>query len=703
MPRSRPDPAVAQKSLDTSIAGATIRRLPWSHSTRLAVLAVVIVVAGVGISLVARSAIIQNYRESEERALEIETTSLNLEITTRLDSYVNALERMASRWSFQLGTPREAWEADAMAYLADMAGTHALGWWTADGDLRWVMPKTDRNLAPLLLTQSRPQPANRPTSSPGASAATELRSLALTGGHTGFLVFVPLYRTTFDGYLVTLSLADELFPPLLREASVHGFDAAIYDADGRLIFPDDPPPPCRGDCQRRVSPFQIRTLPYSLHVWTRPERNGAASWWIANVVLGAGLVFSALLALALVSADRAREETHLTKKASRALHVEIAEHRRTQASLHAAQAQYVDLYNHSPDMQLSLDTSGTVLQCNQTCAVALGRTREDLIGTPVEQHLLFEDRNAVRAISAMLGPDRRRVDDISLRLLPVSGPVLEVSANAILADDVNRGGHPVIRVTLRDVTEQRRLQRLETTNQELLRSNSDLEQFAYAASHDLREPLRMVSSYATLLHQRYGGQLDKRADKYIAYMVEGADRMQDLIADLLAYSRLGTRPKTRVRFNAREPLDEAVHNLEISVQECSGMITCKTLPDLAGDRSQFVQLFQNLLGNALKYRRDEQPPDIHVAADREGDEWVFSIQDNGIGIAPEHTERIFGIFKRLHERGKYPGNGVGLALCKKIVEHHGGRIWVEAATTGGSVFRFTVPASVSVPASATAA
>ncbi len=249
-----------------------------------------------------------------------------------------------------------------------------------------------------------------------------------------------------------------------------------------------------------------------------------------------------------------------------------------------------------------------------------------------------------------------------------------------------------------DITPARKAQEeIQRTAAELKRSNHELEHFASVASHDLQEPLRAVTGFLELLKNRYHEKRDAKANEYINFSFNGARRMQQLISDLLAYARVGTQGLERQAVNAREPLDRALANLRMGIQESAAKITCDELPSVAADRSQMTQLFQNLIGNALKFR-GPQPPEIRIGARRQDGAWVFFVSDNGIGIDPQQSQRIFEVFQRLHSREQYPGSGIGLAICKKIVDQHGGRIWVDSLPGQGATFSFTIPDALPSPA-----
>lgn len=266
--------------------------------------------------------------------------------------------------------------------------------------------------------------------------------------------------------------------------------------------------------------------------------------------------------------------------------------------------------------------------------------------------------------------DRQRLQDTQRAVLNI-------------LDDLNQANEELKKA--HDVLEVRVAER----TAELARSNAELEQFAYIASHDLQEPLRMVSSYVQLLQRRYKGKLDQDADEFIGFAFEGALRMQRLINDLLAYSRVGTRGKSFERVDLEVAFAQALENLQVSVDERKAVVTHDPLPVAFGDSGQLTQVFQNLIDNAMKFHGKEKPR-VHASARLQGRDWVCSVSDNGIGIESQYLNKLFLLFQRLHTKREYPGTGIGLAICKRIVERHGGKIWVESKPGEGSIFYFTI-------------
>jgi len=285
--------------------------------------------------------------------------------------------------------------------------------------------------------------------------------------------------------------------------------------------------------------------------------------------------------------------------------------------------------------------------------------------------------------------DDRRIHTMERSALRPDGTMLhmEITASPVFDEEGNvTAGIEAVR----DVTRRKRIdEELQQRNEALVRSNRELQQFAYVASHDLREPLRTITSFIQLLQRRYAAKLDRDADDFIAFIVDGAARMQQLIDDLLLYSRVESRGKEFAPVDSGQALQDALTNLTTAISDSGASITAESLPIVLGDDVQLVQLFQNLVGNAIKFRSDAAPV-IAVGCSQDGNWWHFTVRDNGIGISTDSHDRIFDIFQKLHPRERYEGTGIGLSVCKKIVERHGGRIWVESSVGKGSTFHFTL-------------
>ena len=288
-----------------------------------------------------------------------------------------------------------------------------------------------------------------------------------------------------------------------------------------------------------------------------------------------------------------------------------------------------------------------------------------------------------------------RQQGLDIPVILVTGALGEIKAVECLrdgaADYILKDHLARLPGSVRRAVQEKKLREDNKRGQEdLARSNQELEQFAYVASHDLQEPLRMIATYTQLLAERYRGQLDENAEKYIFYVVDGATRMQALIEGLLAFSRVGRPGIEPQNTDCNTVIDIACKNLERAIQESGARIEHERLPVIVADTRLFVQLFQNLIGNAIKFCGKDAPV-VRISAEKQNQEWTFVVADNGIGIAPEHAKTVFQIFKRLHTHAEYPGSGIGLSICQKIVEQHGGRIWVESVPGRGAAFKFGVP------------
>jgi PAS domain S-box-containing protein len=369
---------------------------------------------------------------------------------------------------------------------------------------------------------------------------------------------------------------------------------------------------------------------------------------------------------------------------------------RKTAERHLAQMEgrYRGLLEAAPDAMVVVNPAGEIVLLNVQAEKQFGYRRDELVGQRVKNIIpegfaerLIADalRSAEDALAQQIGTgielSGRRKDGSEFPIEIMLSPLASVEGTLVTA--------AVRDITTRKKAEASLLEKVE----ELNRSNEELGQFAYIASHDLQEPLRMVASYTQLLSRRYKGKLDSDADEFIAFAVDGASRMQRLIQDLLAYSRVGTKGKELLDTSGEEALQHALVNLRGAIEASGAQVTHDALPDVLADEMQLIQLFQNLVGNAIKYQRAETPR-VHISAVRkDGKEWIFSVQDNGLGIDSQYFEKIFGMFQRLHKREEFAGTGIGLAICKKIAERHGGTITVESQVGQGSTFRFALAGS----------
>ncbi len=351
---------------------------------------------------------------------------------------------------------------------------------------------------------------------------------------------------------------------------------------------------------------------------------------------------------------------------------DITERKRAEEALRESEEKLRTMFESTSDGILVTDPTLSIIQTNEAAARMLGfASKEAMVGQSALPYMSAGTRGPAGAEDN--GDGKVQV---------------EFSVSQLRDSFGNTSGFIAV---ARDVTERKKAEaQLKKMLQDLERSNAELEQFAYIASHDLQEPLRMISSYTQLIGRRYKGKLDADGEEFIEYAVDGATRMQDRIQALLTYSRVGTRGKEFEPIDCEDVLNEALANLQVAIKKSDAVITHDPLPTVTADGIQMVQLFQNLIENGIKFH-DQNQPQVHISAKEQDEDWLFSFRDNGIGIDPEYKDRIFLIFKRLHAKGEFAGTGVGLALCKKIVERHGGKIWVESEVGKGATFCFTIP------------
>jgi PAS domain S-box-containing protein len=370
--------------------------------------------------------------------------------------------------------------------------------------------------------------------------------------------------------------------------------------------------------------------------------------------------------------------------------IDITGRKHAEEALAESEAKYRNLVELSPDAIL-IHLDGMIVFANPAAVALVGSSgMDDLVGRPVLE--IVHPRTQQRVEWNIEADLRGEASPLTATdVVRRDGTTVTVQGRGAM---IPFGGRPAVQVVLRDVTEQLRAEAERARfTEELQRSNEELQRFAYVASHDLQEPLRSIVSFSQLLERRYGGKLDQDADEFIGFIVEGGNRMQRLIEDLLTFSRVATQARPLAPTDAGEVVADVIHAMETPICEAGATVTVEALPTVKADAAQLAQVFTNLIGNALKYRRPDVPPEVRISAERTGRVWRFSVADNGIGIEAEYFGRIFVIFQRLHTREEFGGTGIGLAIVKRIIDRHGGKVWVESTPGEGTTFFFTLPAA----------
>lgn len=364
----------------------------------------------------------------------------------------------------------------------------------------------------------------------------------------------------------------------------------------------------------------------------------------------------------------------------------------------ALESRFEQLLEAAPDALILVDTEGDIVLVNEQTEALFGWERDELLGEPIETlvPVPLRDEHVSYRDAYMADPENRPMG-LNLELYGLHKDGTEIPVEIGLAPLQTEGGLRVM-AAVRDMTERAHIkEELRAYARRLERSNRDWEHFAYVVSHDLQEPIRMVNSYLQLLARRYEHEIDEQADEYIGYAMEGAQRMRKLILGLLEYSRVDTQGGQRRQVDSAAVLESVLNALQVSIRDRGAEVRYADLPEVLADEGQLGQVLQNLLANGLKFVPGDRTPRVEISAEEEDDAWHFRVRDNGIGVEPEHAGQIFVIFRRLNARGEYEGEGIGLAVCKKIIERHGGRIWVTANEGHGSTFHFTLPKQPGAP------
>ncbi len=619
-------------------------------------------------AVILHQALIGREHNDIKNTIQIAAESMRHDTEERMSSLTLALVRMAKRWELSRKPVREEWEHDANLYMAHFSGYVAVEWIDPAFQTQWSAPKNGIREKEYGEDEKR-----RITS----GIAQKWQSVAVHSEGDQLRIYTPIGQgSDFKGFIVGVFSLKDSFDSILHDPIADNYSFRIFHGNIEVyshVFAGG-----RGDEEwGHEIKIAFNGLPLRMVVWPHPEQLNKMLTPLPGIVVGMGLFLSLLLSTAIFFAQKARLRTKEVEAARHTLQ-ESEEHLKDAQRLAHVGSWELDLVNNF------LIWSDEIYRIFEIDPRRFGASYEAFLDA-----IHHEDRDMVNAAYTN-SLESRLPYSIDHRLLFPDGRIKHVHERCETFYD--KDGNPIRSAgTVQDITDRKMAEDLiNRQSQELARSNEELEKFAYVASHDLQEPLRTIGSFTQLLARKYKGKLDSDADEFISFIVDGASRMQGLINDLLAYSRVGLKGKEFEPTDFEVLLEHVLANLKTAIDGSGAVITHDPLPSLYADPTQMEQLFQNLISNAIKFRGEEQPR-VRVSAGKKKHEWVFSFRDNGIGIEQDYFDRIFIIFQRLHGKSEYSGTGIGLAVCKKIVERHGGRIWVESEKGKGSTFYFTIP------------
>jgi PAS domain S-box-containing protein len=676
-------------ALGLSVTGVGVIGLVWQQGKQEKTgtphwFPVLVAAGGIVVSLVLWQVLENQQHAHIDRAVQAEADYLRQDLAARIEEQVRGIEDLGRQWDSQ-GHPRQAdWERDVLLPF-DYSFVKLAAWVDPSLHVRWVVPGR-RNAAyqdldlvaneGLRSTLERAQALRRPQTS---------SLFRLPTGERGFLIARAVFPgDRADGFIACFFLLNPLCSSAFRPGSQTRYALTVLE-DGQETYGYRMRGVAYDDAWSAESAAELFGARWTVRVSPPRDVIQALSTKLPGVFLVLSLLPAFLLALVVHLAQTSQSRGTQLAAANLELKAEVAERQRAQEELR----KHAELLDLTHDSIILRDLHGRITFWNRGAEEQYGWKQEEALGQVTHTLLQTKFPISLEELQQKLRDEGRWEGELTHRTRG-GGEIVVASRHAVQRD---RDGTPLAILEINnDITERRRAEEdLKRHAEELARSNAELEQFAYVASHDLQEPLRMVASYTQLLARRYRDRLDSTAGEFIDYAVDGARRMQDLINDLLTYSRVGTRGKEFAPTDCGKVLETAIANLQAAVEENGAAVAQDPLPVVMADDSQMLQLLQNLVANAVKFHGAE-PPRVHVSARRQAKDWLFAVRDNGIGIDSAHQQRIFTIFQRLHGKAEYPGTGIGLAICKKIVERHGGRIWVESQPGNGSTFHFTIPA-----------
>ena len=641
-------------------------------------------------------------REHRTIKNEIRLTARNVEyeIRARMDARIFPLVTIAKNWEDEGQPDQERWESEALLLIRAFPGYQAISWIDDALQVRWFAPRAGNEALLGLSVSELDEPRLQAFETARKQHVVMIsRVVSLVQGGEGFIVYVPIAEQEyFKGFIAATFRVQDVLNTILRDIAP-GYSIVIFDGEKKIYQRDQADDPSQGAWAQRTE-VALGNISWTMWVWPQPSLLAQAHSLTPQVGLGMGfllaVLLSAMVAVVQTSWARAKE----VEEVNLSLNQEIVRRQQIEIAQRESEERFRRAFDDAAIGMALVSSDDRWLQVNLAFCELVGYTKQELLALTVSAILHRDDLAEHLAFVRRMQAGELTLYQLEQHYMHKEGHVIWIVMTASQVRDVE--GQPLYMVMqIQDITTRKRAEELlRTLNSELeerveertaalARANADLRQLASVSAHDLQEPLRMVVNYTQFLAKRYRGKLDDAADEFIAYAVEGATRMHHLLNAMRAYLEVEMTEEDFADTDCEEMFVQVLQELDQEIDECGARITHDPLPSVWANAPRLKLVLRHLLANALKFH-NALPPRVHVSAEYQENKWLFMVRDNGIGIEPPYVERVFELFERLHTQAAYPGTGMGLALCKKIIEQHGGRIWVEAAQDQGAVFFFTL-------------
>jgi PAS domain S-box-containing protein len=643
-----------------------------------------VVVAGITVCL--WQALVTDQRAQTKRTVEAGSALVRNEIAVKIQSHIQAIDRLARRWHLTGMKDQQQRKSDAAMILEDYKGFDGIRWVDPSNRVGWTisLQSYEAEEGMNLAFEERRRAALEAARNTGRSAVS--RTVELTKGGKGFLIIAPLYDgDNFEGYIDGFFRIQHLLDTALSEEVSSGYAVVVYEGNDEIYRRSESSNQQRSELAE-AKELALTGMNWRVEVWPEKKMVTELQSSVPTITLLVGLLISFILAWTVWLAQAARNSSKIVEAARLSLEREVGERLTAENALSAALEKARVLVNNAVDVICTFDADGRFASINPACQQLWGYSQEELFGRQYIELVVPEDVAKTNEVAAKIMAGGK-ITNFENRYQHKDGSHVHIMWSASWSED-----RQLMSCVARDITQRHEDEvKLKNFADELQRSNAELQDFAAVASHDLQEPLRKIQSFADELKLSIGNRIDAEEQDTLKRMISAAGRMRTLINDLLAFSRITAMAKPFVPVDLGLTVKEVLSDLEARTRDTKGRIEVCELPTIDADPMQMHQLLQNLIGNGLKFHAPGVAPIIKISGKNGGPNYQLSITDNGIGFDEKYLDRIFTVFQRLHGRKEYEGTGMGLAICRKIAERHGGQINARSAPGAGSTFTITLP------------